>query len=76
MAGNVWEWTSSRFPGHSEWVALRGGGWGSNPYCLRTSYRHGNPADIRLDMVGMRCASGPNGADLTYPGPPTTPATR
>jgi formylglycine-generating enzyme required for sulfatase activity len=57
MAGNVWEWTSSPFPGRPEAVVLRGGGWGNNPYCLRTSYRHGNPPDIGLDMVGFRCAA-------------------
>ncbi len=56
MAGNVWEWTSSAFPGRPGSVALRGGGWGNNPYCLRTSYRHANPPDIGLDMVGFRCA--------------------
>jgi formylglycine-generating enzyme len=56
MAGNVWEWTASRFPGRPDEVALRGGGWGNNPYCLRVSYRHGNPPDIGLDMVGFRCA--------------------
>ena len=56
MAGNVWEWTSSRFPGKPHQVVLRGGGWGNNPYCLRTSYRHGNPPDIGLSMVGFRCA--------------------
>ncbi len=57
MAGNVWEWTSSGFPGHPGHVVLRGGGWGNNPYCLRTAYRHGNPPDIGLDMVGFRCAA-------------------
>jgi len=57
LAGNVWEWTSSRFPGRPDQVVLRGGGWGNNPYCLRTSYRHGNPPDIGLDMVGFRCAA-------------------
>ncbi len=56
MAGNVWEWTNSRFPGRPDQVVLRGGGWGNNPYCLRVSYRHGNPPDIGLDMVGFRCA--------------------
>ncbi len=57
MAGNVWEWTSDPFPGNPDFVALRGGGWGNNPYCLRVSYRHGNPPDIGLDMVGFRCAA-------------------
>jgi len=61
MAGNVWEWTSSAFPGRPGTVALRGGGWGNNPYCLRVSYRHENPPDIGLDMVGFRCAGPPAG---------------
>lgn len=26
MAGNVWEWTASRFPGRPGLVVLRGGG--------------------------------------------------
>lgn len=56
MAGNVWEWTASSFPGKPSERALRGGGWGNNPYCLRAAYRHGNPSDIGLDMVGFRCA--------------------
>ena len=59
MAGNVWEWTASRFPGRPEWVVLRGGGWGNNPFGLRSAYRHGNPPDIGLDMVGFRCAGDP-----------------
>ena len=56
MAGNVWEWTSTPFPGKPEQRVIRGGGWGNNPYCLRSSYRHGNPPDIGLNMVGIRCA--------------------
>ncbi len=59
MAGNVWEWTSSRFPGEPDHVVLRGGGWGNNSYCLRASYRHGNPPQIGLNMVGIRCARDP-----------------
>lgn len=57
MAGNVWEWTSDIHPGEPGEFAIRGGGWGNNPYCLRVSYRHGNPPKIGLDMVGLRCAA-------------------
>ncbi len=56
MAGNVWEWTASRLEGRAGAVILKGGGWGNNPYCLRIGYRHTNPDDIGLDMVGFRCA--------------------
>jgi formylglycine-generating enzyme required for sulfatase activity len=56
MAGNVWEWTSEEHPAEPGAFAIRGGGWGNNPYCLRVSYRHANPPDIGLDMVGFRCA--------------------
>ncbi|MGI9449230.1 MAG: formylglycine-generating enzyme family protein [Geminicoccaceae bacterium] len=60
LAGNVWEWTSSRFPGRPDQIVLKGGGWGNNPHCLRASYRHGNPPDIGLDMVGFRCVADPS----------------
>ncbi len=56
MAGNVWEWTSDLHPAEPGEFALRGGGWGNDPYCLRVSYRHANPPRIGLDMVGFRCA--------------------
>ena len=59
MAGNVWEWTASPFPGRPSQRAIRGGGWGNNPYCLRVSYRHGNRPVLSLDMVGFRCAGDP-----------------
>jgi formylglycine-generating enzyme required for sulfatase activity len=55
LAGNVWEWTSEEHPAEPGEFVLRGGGWGNNPYCLRVSYRHANPPDIGLDMVGFRC---------------------
>lgn len=57
MAGNVWEWIMETHPTMPELKTIRGGGWGNNPYCLRTSYRHANPPTARLDMVGFRCAA-------------------
>ncbi len=58
MAGNVWEWVEDDHPRQPGWKTIRGGGWGNNPYCLRTSYRHSNRPSARLDMVGFRCAAG------------------
>ena len=46
LAGNVGEWVATPYHRKPGWVALRGGGWGNNPYGLRVSYRHGNPPDI------------------------------
>ena len=57
MAGNVWEWTTTRFPGQATWYVIKGGGWGNNPYCLRAAYKHGNPPEFGLDMVGFRCVA-------------------
>jgi len=34
---------------------------GQNPYCLRAAYKHGNPSDTGLDMVGFRCAADESG---------------
>ena len=57
LAGNVWEWTASDFPGRPEFVSLRGSGWGNSLYCIRAAYRHMNPRDRGLGMVGIRCAA-------------------
>ena len=71
MTGNVWEWVADGFaadfyqrspvvnPRNDEPTGrkvIRGGGWGNNPWGLRATLRHANPADIGLSMVGIRCA--------------------
>ena len=56
MAGNVWEWVSDTHPDKPGYKIIRGGGWGNNPHCLRTTYRHVNEPTASLDMVGFRCA--------------------
>jgi sulfatase modifying factor 1 len=71
MTGNVWEWVSDTYdesfyarspaadpvntaPGKRK--VIRGGGWGNNPWGLRTTLRHANTPEIGLSMVGFRCA--------------------
>ncbi|XP_051960750.1 inactive C-alpha-formylglycine-generating enzyme 2 isoform X2 [Xyrauchen texanus] len=61
MLGNVWEWTSSRFPGAQTQYALRGASWidtvdGSANHRARVSTRMGNTPDSASDNLGFRCA--------------------
>jgi len=59
IAGNVWEWTSSRYysdfsPGYPVLRVLRGGSWGNLVSSLRSSYRGRlNPAR-RYFSIGFR----------------------
>lgn len=66
MAGNVWEWTSSRYSpdyGSSredERYVMRGGAWGyENPDFVRTANRGKSPRVYRGADLGFRCAADP-----------------
>ena len=70
MAGNVWEWTNSRYepypyraddgredPTKTGKRVLRGGSWRDGDDALRTTKRDvGTDPDFPLDNVGFRCA--------------------
>lgn len=55
LAGNVWEWTSSHFPGGSSDYQIRGGGWRSKPGELRNSTVEGAEPGRSTDDLGFRC---------------------
>ena len=58
LAGNVWEWTSSRFEGTDKRV-LRGGSFGAgDPRSVRISYRFRLAPSARSQFLGLRCARG------------------
>lgn len=53
MAGNVWEWTSSRF---GDDRVLRGGGWSNDyPEGISATSRSGRRPPVRNSHVGFRC---------------------
>jgi formylglycine-generating enzyme required for sulfatase activity len=63
MAGNVWEWTESRYCPYDRPTCddprrvLRGGAWNvTRPEFLRAAYRFRSPPSFRYDLVGFRCA--------------------
>ncbi|XP_051537688.1 inactive C-alpha-formylglycine-generating enzyme 2 [Myxocyprinus asiaticus] len=65
MLGNVWEWTSSRFPGAQTQYVLRGASWidtadGSANHRACITTRMGNTPDSASDNLGFRCALSSN----------------
>jgi formylglycine-generating enzyme required for sulfatase activity len=61
LAGNVWEWTSSRFGIHTEVEVrarvIRGGSWtSSGPSSVSASFRTMARPEERRASVGFRCA--------------------
>lgn len=56
MAGNVWEWTDSRYGEKEEWLVLRGGAWFNAAYDCRCAVRGSFHPLGRGVNVGFRCA--------------------
>jgi hypothetical protein len=55
LAGNVWEWTSSKYDEEKNYMVLRGGSWGSNQGDVQCTARISNfPNDNGLN-IGFRC---------------------
>ncbi len=56
MAGNVWEWTASRYSEERDWQVLRGGSWGDGRGDAASDYRNGGRPFTRDLGVGFCCA--------------------
>ena len=57
LAGNVWEWTSSKYQADKADRVLRGGCWaGVVASGLSASFRVGDEPSLRSDSLGFRCA--------------------
>lgn len=54
MAGNVWEWTESKYDANTR--EARGGGWNGPARVLRPSFRFRNVPSLRFTDFGVRCA--------------------
>jgi formylglycine-generating enzyme required for sulfatase activity len=59
LAGNVWEWTESRYDNSTENRVLRGGSWNDDAGVARAAYRDVNLPVVVDDLVGFRlvCAA-------------------
>jgi formylglycine-generating enzyme required for sulfatase activity len=63
MAGNVWEWTSSKYCTYpskdcaTQNRVFRGGGWlNDDPSSVRAAFRNRNDPSNRTSLIGFRCS--------------------
>lgn len=56
-AGNVFQWTSTPWPGASGKRTVKGSAWDDYAGVGRGASRHGRPATIKHAIVGFRCAA-------------------
>ena len=57
LAGNVWEWTSSRWEADAGMQVVRGGSWNYiNPDAPRAAHRLRHEPARRFHNLGFRCA--------------------
>lgn len=56
MLGNVWQWTESCYENDCGLRVWRGGSWFIKPAYIRVSFRGGNTADSRGNLLGFRLA--------------------
>jgi len=57
VVGDVFEWTSTRWPFDSRRITLKGSAWDDFAGVGRGAARHGRPPGIRHAIVGFRCAA-------------------
>jgi formylglycine-generating enzyme required for sulfatase activity len=57
LAGDVWEWTSSKYSTDESSRVTRGGCWSDDdPANFRATYRNGTSPMRKFDSTGFRCA--------------------
>lgn len=57
LAGNVFEWTSTKWPEGGGKITVKGSAWDDYAGVGRGASAHGRAPDIRHAIIGFRCAS-------------------